>query len=234
MLSPSSPTPTTAERIRSACARAGGALLALETVKATGRTRQDPIAIPVHHLLPDGSFALALPVDSVGQAACLLSGAQALLELTDYAPLPAARTGAFAGVGARPPAAGPARRGDRHARPDRRRASEPGVASGRDPEIDALCRETPGTRCCGSRSPPSSSPMPPAPSPSAWPICSPLGPTRSARSSRACCGIWTPSITTWSRGWCRNSRRHCDGGSSPARARPIRRAVPRRRPRWRP
>jgi|SRR5271166_2083956 len=88
MLSLSSPTPTTAERIRSACARAGGALLALETGKATGKARQDPVAIPVHHLLPDGSFAIALPVDSVGQAACLVSGAQALLELTDYAPLP--------------------------------------------------------------------------------------------------------------------------------------------------
>lgn len=76
---PACPAPTTAERIRSACVRAGGALLALETVPA----RQDPVVTPVHHLLPDGSFALALP--SAGEA---VAGAQALLELTDYAPLP--------------------------------------------------------------------------------------------------------------------------------------------------
>lgn len=73
------PAPTTAERIRSACVRAGGALLALET----GPARPDPVVTPVHHLLPDGSFALALPStdDTV-------AGAQAVLELTDYAPLP--------------------------------------------------------------------------------------------------------------------------------------------------
>jgi Protein of unknown function (DUF2470) len=78
----SCPNPTTAERIRSACARAGGALLALET----GVTRGDPIATPVHHLLPDGSFAVALPIDCA--AGCPVSGSQALLELMDYAPLP--------------------------------------------------------------------------------------------------------------------------------------------------
>lgn len=70
------PAPTTAERIRSACSRAGGALLAIE--------RRDPVPTPVHHLLPDGSFAIVLPVDAAGPAA----GSQALLELTDYAPLP--------------------------------------------------------------------------------------------------------------------------------------------------
>jgi hypothetical protein len=84
VLSLSSPAPTTAERIRSACARAGGALLALET----GEAQQDPVATPVHHLLHDGSFAVALPVDRDGQAGCPVSGSQALLELTDYAPLP--------------------------------------------------------------------------------------------------------------------------------------------------
>nr|WP_156749610.1 DUF2470 domain-containing protein [Mycobacterium sp. E1747] len=73
------PAPTTAERIRSACVRAGGALLALET----GPARQDPVVTPVHHLLPDGSFALALPSSDD-----TVDGAQALLELTDYAPLP--------------------------------------------------------------------------------------------------------------------------------------------------
>lgn len=77
-----SAAPTTAERIRSACARAGGALLAIE--------RDDPVPTPVHHLLQDGTFAVALPADNVsgrvggGQ----IGGSQALLELTDYAPLP--------------------------------------------------------------------------------------------------------------------------------------------------
>ena len=75
-----SPTPTTAERIRSACARAGGALLAIE--------RDDPVATPVHHLLHDGSFAVALPLDRDGQQRRGIAGSQALLELTDYAPLP--------------------------------------------------------------------------------------------------------------------------------------------------
>src|SRR6185437_3594404 len=69
------PAPTTAERIRSACARAGGALLAVEG--------EEPVATPIHHLLDDGSFAVATPVDRVA-----VSGSQAMLELTDYAPLP--------------------------------------------------------------------------------------------------------------------------------------------------
>ncbi|MEE6178146.1 DUF2470 domain-containing protein [Mycobacterium sp. 050134] len=73
-LAPSAPT--TAERIRSVCARAGGVLLAIE--------REDPVAPSLHHLLDDGSFALALPV----QHSPGTFGSQALLELTDYAPLP--------------------------------------------------------------------------------------------------------------------------------------------------
>ena len=48
-------TPTTAERIRSAFARAGGAMLAVEGL--------DPAESPVHHLLNDGSFAITVPVD---------------------------------------------------------------------------------------------------------------------------------------------------------------------------
>jgi hypothetical protein len=72
--------PTTAERIRSACVRAGGALLAIE--------HDDPVPTPVHHLLDDGSFALALPVERERETERPLSGSQALLELTDYAPLP--------------------------------------------------------------------------------------------------------------------------------------------------
>ncbi len=84
MLPLTRPAPTTAERIRSACVRAGGALLALETVPA----RQDPVVAPVHHLLPDGSFALALPSEHEGWPQPAVAGSQALLELTDYAPLP--------------------------------------------------------------------------------------------------------------------------------------------------
>jgi hypothetical protein len=75
--------PTTAERIRSTCARAGGAMLAIEGV--------DPIASAVHHLLDDGSFAITVPVDglvagmSVGAGT---AGVSAVLEMTDYSPLP--------------------------------------------------------------------------------------------------------------------------------------------------
>jgi Protein of unknown function (DUF2470) len=79
MLPLASATPTTAERIRSACVRASGALLAFEE----GPAGEDAVATPVHHLLRDGSFAVAVPVDRSGA-----SGSQALLELTDYAPLP--------------------------------------------------------------------------------------------------------------------------------------------------
>ncbi|WIM86584.1 DUF2470 domain-containing protein [Candidatus Mycobacterium wuenschmannii] len=68
------PAPTTAERIRSTCIRAGGALLAVESA--------EPLTTPLHHLLADGSFAVAVPVDSDAD------GVQAVLELADYAPLP--------------------------------------------------------------------------------------------------------------------------------------------------
>jgi hypothetical protein len=78
MLPLTSAAPTTAERIRSACARAGGALLAVE--------REDPVSTPVHHLLHDGSFAVALPTECATDGR--VCGSQALLELTDYAPLP--------------------------------------------------------------------------------------------------------------------------------------------------
>jgi hypothetical protein len=69
--------PSTAERIRSTCVRASGALLAIE--RAAGA---DPLTTPLHHLLADGSFAVAVPVD------CEAVGEQAVLELADYAPLP--------------------------------------------------------------------------------------------------------------------------------------------------
>jgi len=72
------PAPTTAERIRSTCVRAGGALLAIE--------REEPVTTPVHHLFDDGSFAVAVPVDYA--QVCRTTGAQAVLELADYAPVP--------------------------------------------------------------------------------------------------------------------------------------------------
>src|SRR5271168_2067929 len=75
--------PTTAERIRSTCVRAGGALLAVDGA--------EPLTTPLHHLLSDGSFAVTVPVG--GSVATHLvdgeaGGAQAVLELADYAPLP--------------------------------------------------------------------------------------------------------------------------------------------------
>jgi Protein of unknown function (DUF2470) len=75
--------PTTAERIRSACVRAGGAMLAVEGV--------EPTATPVHHLLDDGSFAITVPDDGLLSGMVITAGAagvQAVLEMTDYAPLP--------------------------------------------------------------------------------------------------------------------------------------------------
>ena len=80
----SSPTaPSGAERVRSTCARANGALLAVERVQ--------PVTTPLHHLMADGSFAVAVPVSSAAAATVRAGGAggaQAVLELADYAPLP--------------------------------------------------------------------------------------------------------------------------------------------------
>jgi hypothetical protein len=75
--------PTTAERIRSACVRAGGAMLAVEGI--------EPTATPVHQLLDDGSFAITVPADGVLAGLVVAAGpagVQAVLEMTDYAPLP--------------------------------------------------------------------------------------------------------------------------------------------------
>ena len=72
-------TPTTAERVRSACVRAAAAILAVDSV--------GPAAAPVHHLMADGSFALTVPSDSA-MAGAGTAGVAAVLELTDYAPLP--------------------------------------------------------------------------------------------------------------------------------------------------
>jgi hypothetical protein len=75
-------SPTTAERVRSACIRAESAILALEG--------SEPECTAVHHLLADGSFAITVPNTGVAAANVVSSaaGAQAVLELTDYAPLP--------------------------------------------------------------------------------------------------------------------------------------------------
>src|ERR1700710_658476 len=75
--------PTTAERIRSACARGGGAMLAVEGV--------EPAPTPVHYLLDDGSFAITVPANGLLAGMIVASGTagtRAVLEMTDYAPLP--------------------------------------------------------------------------------------------------------------------------------------------------
>lgn len=74
--------PTTAERIRSACARSGGAMIAVDGI--------DPATTPVHHLLCDGSLAITVP--SAGRLAATVTsagtaGVQAVLEMTDHAPI---------------------------------------------------------------------------------------------------------------------------------------------------
>jgi hypothetical protein len=77
------PAPTTAERIRSTCVRAGGALLAIDSA--------EPLTTPLHHLLADGSFAVGVPIGGpVAEQVvdCGAAGAPAVLELADYAPLP--------------------------------------------------------------------------------------------------------------------------------------------------
>jgi Protein of unknown function (DUF2470) len=74
------PAPTTAERIRSTCVRAGGALLTVDGA--------EPLTTPLHHLLGDGSFAVTVPVGGAVAAHLVDGGAQAVLELADYAPLP--------------------------------------------------------------------------------------------------------------------------------------------------
>lgn len=73
--------PTTAERVRSACVRAGGAMLAADGAS--------PVDARVHHLLPDGAFAMTIAEDCAMAIAAEESatGVAAVLELTDYAPL---------------------------------------------------------------------------------------------------------------------------------------------------
>lgn len=70
--------PTTAERVRSACAKATGAVLAVDGVPA--------ITTPVQQLLDDGSFVVAVPIASAVPAET--HPVPAMLELTDHAGLP--------------------------------------------------------------------------------------------------------------------------------------------------
>jgi len=73
--------PSTAERVRSVCVHATAAMLAVDGVA--------PAATPVHHLLSDGAFAVTAGTDSELAAAITgTDGAEAVLELTDYAPIP--------------------------------------------------------------------------------------------------------------------------------------------------
>src|SRR5262245_9510101 len=84
MAAPATTTaPTTAERIRSTCVRASGAMLAIEGV--------EPLTSAVHHLLDDGSFAITVPVDGLVAGMVVAAGeagVPAVLEMTDHAPLP--------------------------------------------------------------------------------------------------------------------------------------------------
>ncbi len=75
--------PTTAERVRSACARAADATLAADGVT--------PTTTPVHHLLADGSVVLTVPASGLLAATVTAAGPRgvaAMLELTDLAALP--------------------------------------------------------------------------------------------------------------------------------------------------
>lgn len=77
----SAPTPSTAERIRSVCVRANGAMLAVDGLA--------PADTAVHHLLADGTFAVTASADSELASAVVGSTAvAAMLEVTDHAPLP--------------------------------------------------------------------------------------------------------------------------------------------------
>ncbi|UGT59357.1 DUF2470 domain-containing protein [Nocardia asteroides] len=74
--------PSTAERVRSACAHAEHAVLAMPGI--------DPTPVSVHHLRECGDAVVAVPSTSV--AAVLVAnsgggGAPAVLELTDHAPI---------------------------------------------------------------------------------------------------------------------------------------------------
>ncbi|MGB8501216.1 DUF2470 domain-containing protein [Mycobacterium sp.] len=74
------PAPSTAEHVRSICVGASGAMLAVDGFA--------PVDTAVHHLLGDGAFAVTAAADSELAAAVTgASGVEAVLELTDHAPL---------------------------------------------------------------------------------------------------------------------------------------------------
>jgi Protein of unknown function (DUF2470) len=68
--------PSAAERIRTTCARADRALLAVG-----GR---DAVTVSLHDVLRDGSFVIAVPCTTPAT----ITDSDAVLELTDYAPVP--------------------------------------------------------------------------------------------------------------------------------------------------
>lgn len=75
--------PSTAERVRTACARAAQAVLAVDG--------SAPTAVAVHHLRAGGDVVLAVPDAAAVTALAWQSGRgglPAVLELTDHAPLP--------------------------------------------------------------------------------------------------------------------------------------------------
>ena len=73
--------PTTAERVRSACAHAETAVLALPGI--------DPVPTTLHHLRRCGDAVIAVPGSSLAAAlAATANETSAVLELTDHAPLP--------------------------------------------------------------------------------------------------------------------------------------------------
>ncbi|MBO0854690.1 MAG: DUF2470 domain-containing protein [Nocardia sp.] len=75
-----SAAPSAAERIRSACAHAQNAVLALPGA--------DPVPTTVHHLRACGDVVIAVPRDSPAvTAARAETGAPGVVELTDHAPL---------------------------------------------------------------------------------------------------------------------------------------------------
>jgi hypothetical protein len=85
---PSSPAPSTAERVRSVCVRATAAMLAVDGFA--------PVDIQIHHLLDDGAVAVAAAADGdIARTVTHATGSgctpAAVLELTDHAPLPVRR-----------------------------------------------------------------------------------------------------------------------------------------------
>ncbi|KZF04021.1 MAG: DUF2470 domain-containing protein [Rhodococcus sp. (in: high G+C Gram-positive bacteria)] len=83
MLGATTTGPSTAERVRSACARAEDAALAIEG--------SEPVLTTLHHLRSNGEIVLAVPTESAAGVIAwrpTRSGVPAVLELTDHAPLP--------------------------------------------------------------------------------------------------------------------------------------------------